>query len=256
MQKYGQHFLIDKNIINQIIDATVLLNAGNIIEIGPGKGALTSELIARLSTQLSVIEIDPLMVAYLKENFPSDKLAIIQGNFMDVDLSSIINNPTTFVSNLPYIDAADILDKVLNNKFFNSAVFMFQKEQAQRICAKVGEKFYSPISVLSQLRSQVSLLCNVGKNCFNPPPKVESRVLVFKKITPVFTTIQEWNKFKKIVLSAFNYRRKTILNALVLSGYNKTCVETALRNTNLLPTLRAEQISPQQYINLHKNLTD
>lgn len=252
MQKYGQHFLIDRNIINQIVDAALLLRTENLVEIGPGKGALTQQLIARGQKHFTVVEIDPEMVSYLQTHLPKEAgIKIAQQNFLEFDLSLLPSVPTEFVSNLPYIDAADILDKALAYPFFFSAVFMFQKEQAQRIRAQAGEEFYGPLSIFSQLRARISPVCKAGRGCFSPPPKVESAVLAFERTKePVFSSEEEWKKFKKLVLSAFAHKRKTLFNSLTLGGYPKDSAAKALAQLHLLPTVRAEQINPQTYVKL------
>ena len=252
MQKYGQHFLIDQNVINQIVDAALLLRAENLVEIGPGKGALTQQLIARGQKNFTVVEIDSEMVSYLQMHLPKESgVKITQQNFLDFDLSLLPPVPTEFVSNLPYIDAADILDKVLAYPFFFSAVFMFQKEQAQRIRAQAGEEFYGPLSIFSQLRARISPVCKAGRGSFNPPPKVESAVLAFERLKePVFSSEEEWKKFKKLVLSAFAHKRKTVFNSLTLGGYPKDSAAKALAQLHLPPTVRAEQINPQTYVKL------
>lgn len=257
MQKYGQHFLINEGVIAQIVDAALLLRADNLVEIGPGKGALTSRLIARGCKDFTVVEIDPEMTAYLKSHLPPEAgVNIIEGNFLKTDLSAFTQSPTLFVSNLPYIDAADILDKVLSSPLFYSAVFMFQKEQAQRIRAKAGEDFYGPLSVFSQLRARISPICKVGRGCFNPPPKVESAVLAFERLKePVCSSEKEWKNFKQTVLSAFAHKRKTVFNSLVLSGYVKESVSAALEQLNLPLTVRAEQIPPDAYVRLARLLS-
>lgn len=256
MQKYGQHFLTNQNVINQIVDAALLLRAENLVEIGPGKGALTERLIARGQKNFTVIEIDPEMVAYLAQRLPKEAgINVVRENFLNFDLSMLPAVPTEFVSNLPYIDAADILDKVLAWPHFFSAVFMFQKEQALRIRARAGEEFYGPLSVFSQLRARISPVCKVGRGSFNPPPKVESAVLAFERLEePVFTSQELWKKFKKIVLSAFAHKRKTAFNSLVLCGYGKDAVSAALEKLALPPAVRAEQIPPQTYVKLAEEL--
>lgn len=256
MQKYGQHFLISESVIAQIIDAALILKRQNLVEIGPGKGALTARLIERGQKGFTLVEIDPEMVAYLKDHLPKDaEIKIVQGNFLAFDLDSLPQVPTEFVSNLPYIDAADILDKVLGYPYFETAVFMFQKEQAQRIRAKAGEEFYGPLSIFSQLRAWVNPICKVGKGCFNPPPKVESMVLAFekKKETP-FPTTQSWQNFRKAVLSAFAHKRKTVFNSLSLCGYEKEKITAALEFLHLPLTVRAEQIPAEKYVDLAARL--
>ena len=183
IQKYGQHFLISPRVISEIVDAAEVLRAENLVEIGPGLGALTQELIRRGHTSFTVVEIDPAMVQFLQQQLPACAgVRILMQNFLEVDTSRLPAGPTQFLSNLPYSDAAAILDKVLSMPHFKTAVFMFQKEQAQKITAKPGEKSYGALSVLSQLRARIGLICNVGRGCFNPPPQVESRVLAFEKI--------------------------------------------------------------------------
>ena len=251
-QKYGQHFLIDKNIITQIVDAALLLRAENLVEIGPGKGALTQELIARGEHDFSVIEIDPAMIAYLEKTLPaSANIHIVEQNFLEADLSSLPQIPTVFVSNLPYESAADILDKVLSWPYFKTAVFMFQKEHVLKIRARAGEDFYGPLSIFSQLRARISPICKVGRNCFAPPPKVESAVLAFEKITPPEIP---WQKISRAVRVAFLHRRKTLLNALVLGGCDKEKVTGAIAACGLKPTVRPEEVTPQQYVKLAQYL--
>lgn len=248
MQKYGQHFLIDKNIITQIVDAALLLRTEQVVEIGPGKGALTNALASRGLNHFTVIEIDPDMVAYLTAHLPAAAgINIIRQNFLTFDLSFLPAKPTLFVSNLPYIDAAEILDKVLAWPHFKTAVFMFQKEHTQKIRAQVGDEFYGPLSVLSQLRARISLICKVGRSSFAPPPKVESAVLAFEKLP---LPAVAWNKLRQVVVAAFLHRRKTLLNALGLAGYEKAKIVAALDKLKLPLTVRPEEVSPDLYVRL------
>ncbi len=250
MQKYGQHFLIDKNIISQIVDAVFLLRAGQLVEIGPGKGALTRELVARGAEDLCAVEIDPEMVAYLAAHLPG-RVRVIQVDFLQFDLAQLPAGPTTFVSNLPYIDAAAILDKVLAWPHFKTAVFMFQKEHTQKIRAQAGDDFYGPLSILSQLRARISLVCKVGRSAFAPPPKVESAVLAFEKIPLPDVPFE---KLRLVVESAFLHRRKTLLNALVLAGQDKEKTARAITALARPLTVRPEELTPQEYVTLTREL--
>lgn len=248
MQKYGQHFLTDQNVITQIVDAALLLQSEQLVEIGPGKGALTSELIARGLKNFTVVEIDPEMVAYLSAHLPQEaEVKIVRENFLKFTLDDLPAVRATFISNLPYIDAADILDKVLAWPYFQKAVFMFQKEHAQKIRANAGDEFYGPLSIFSQLRARISLICRAGRGCFTPPPKVESAVLAFEKLPPVNVA---WEKLRRVVTSAFLHRRKTLFNALALAGYEKEKISAALTQLHLPLTVRAEQLAPADYVRL------
>ncbi len=252
-QKYGQHFLTDRNIITQIVDAVFLLRSEQVMEIGPGKGALTIELVRRGLTHFTAIEIDPQMVDHLSANLPAQaSVRILQTNFLYLDLSVLPAKPTTFISNLPYADAAPILDKVLAWPHFQTAVFMFQKEHAQKILARPGTDFYGPMSIFSQLRARMSLLCKAGRSCFTPPPKVESAVLIFERIS--LPNIS-WASLHHLVTHAFLHRRKTLLNTLTLGGYDKPAVSAALAALHLSPDIRPENISPAQYVQLVRLLS-
>lgn len=247
IQKYGQHFLTSPRVINDIVDAAQVLKVEYLVEIGPGQGALTQELVKRGRTDFTVVEIDPEMVRVLQNTLPlAARVQIIQADFLQFDLSALPEVPTQFVSNLPYIDAAQILDKVLSYAHFQTAVFMFQREQAQKITARPGEKGYGALSVLSQLRARVSVICNVGRGCFNPPPQVESRVLAFEKIAPP----PHFPAVARLVTAAFLHRRKTLLNALLLAGYPKEKITAALAALHLPPTIRPEELTPQQFVQL------
>ena len=251
IHKYGQHFLVSQRAIADIVDAAEVLRAENLVEIGPGQGALTQALIDRGRTNFTVIEIDPEMVAYLQNHLPSaSHLAIHQANFLDFDLNTLPPVPTQFVSNLPYIDAAAILDKVLAWKYFKTAVFMFQKEQAQKITARPSDKAYGALSVLSQLRARIHAITDVGRGGFQPPPKVDSRVLAFEKLEFPAT----WAAVEKVVQTAFLHRRKTLLNALQLGGYKKDQIVYALGQLGLSDSVRPEQISAGVYALLTRYL--
>lgn len=252
-QKYGQHFLTDKNRIAQIVDAAFLLRADEVVEIGPGKGALTQELVSRGLTRFTAVEIDPEMTAYLSTHLPPQaKVRVLQENFLNLDLTVLPAKPTTFISNLPYLDAAQILNKVLAWPYFQTAVFMFQKEHAQKILARPGTDFYGPMSIFSQLRARIHLLCRVGRTCFTPPPKVESAVLIFERISPPDVA---WVPLHRLVSRAFLHRRKTLLNALALGGYDKTAAAKALAALHLMPDIRPEDVSPAQYVQLVRLLS-
>ena len=248
MRKYGQHFLINTAVIDAIVQA-VPATAENVVEIGPGQGALTELLLQRNFACFTAVEIDPQMQQYLQEHFPALKEKIILENFLRFDMACLPQRPTFFVSNLPYIDAADILDKVLSWRYFDGAVFMFQKEQAQRILAKSGSE-YGPISILSQVRSLPKQLLKVGKACFNPPPKVESMVLTFEKKESPFKDNEQYRKFARLVKAAFLHRRKTLFNSLCLCGYDKERVSSVLQQTGLKLTARAEEVPLEKFLQI------
>lgn len=252
LHKYGQHFLINERIIDAIVSA-VPVHAQQVLEIGPGQGALTERLLKRKFPHFMAVEIDPDMEQYLLAHFPSIAGHLLRADFMQVDLSSLPPRPTFVVSNLPYIDAADILDKVLGWEQFAGAVFMFQKEQAGRILAHAGQEGYGPLSILTQVRAKPALLLKVGKACFNPPPRVESAVLTFAAQTWLVPPAV-YPRFARLVKAAFLHRRKTLYNSLALAGYDKERLHAAISALGLPDTVRPEQLSLAQYRQLIERL--
>lgn len=247
-QRYGQHFLVNENIVEQIVQAARRLKSRQLVEIGPGKGALTFALIKAGFTHFKAAEIDPEMIAFLQHHLPPQAgIQILPGDFTAQPDEYLGDEDTLFVGNLPYAAAAGILDKALSFPYFSAAVFMFQKEQANRIQAQVGNEFYGPLSILSQSRAKINLLCHVGKGCFNPPPKVQSAVLTFEKLPQPFIEPSQWNAFKRLVQNAFLHRRKTLYNSLLLAGYGKDLVAQTLEKAGLSFQARAEQITPAQF---------
>ncbi|ACC98255.1 Dimethyladenosine transferase [Elusimicrobium minutum Pei191] len=256
MQKYGQHFLVNEGVIDKIVNAVVDARArhpkARIIEIGPGKGALTLRLLDKGIKDLKLIEIDPIMVDHLRGVLPSG-VEIIQSDFLDTDLSLLSENGVIFVSNLPYINAAEILNKVLNYKNFLSAVFMFQREQAQRIKAGEGDTFYSPISLTSQIAADIKSLCRVSPGSFNPPPKVESEVLCFERNIKIQEDLL--NGFTLAVQAAFAYKRKNVLNSI--SEYfkkDKKEIFSLLESSKISPNCRAQNLTQTDYKVLAGNI--
>ena len=253
MQKYGQHFLINDRVIEQIVSA-VPSGAADVLEIGPGKGALTEKLLLKKFPTFTCVEIDPEMQAYLTAHFPALQGHTMRADFLKLDMVQLPARPTFVVSNLPYIDAADILDKVLAWEHFAGAVFMFQKEQARRILARAGQTGYGPLSILTQVRAGVCLLVKVGKACFNPPPKVESAVLTFQ---PKKWDIPaaEYPRFARFIKAAFLHRRKTLFNSLSLCGYEKEKIKNALQEVDIPLTVRAEDVDIKNFLKLFSLLT-
>ncbi len=246
MRKYGQHFLVSERVIDGIM-AAVPASAADVVEIGPGRGALTEKLLQKNFAHFIAVEIDPQMQDYLLGHFPGIKNHIVQADFLKFDLAQLPARPIFFVSNLPYIDATEILDKVLAWPYFAGAVFMFQKEQAQRILARTGDEGYGPLSILTQVRSRPQLLLKVGKACFNPPPKVESAVLTFEKIAWLVPP-EKYARFAKLIQAAFLHRRKTLFNSLSLSGYDKEKVQHTLETLQLPATVRAEEVDVETFL--------
>ncbi len=245
----GQHFLKDHKIASDIADA--LTGHGNykaILEVGPGTGVLTQFLMEK-EFAVHAIEMDRESVAYLKQNFIQLTDNLIEGDFLKMDFGSITDQPLAVIGNFPYNISTQIFFKVLENKDqVPEIVGMLQKEVAERIAAPPGSKTYGILSVLLQAFYDIEYLFTVPPEVFNPPPKVHSAVIRLKRNSVKELDCDE-RKFKTVVKTAFNQRRKTLRNAL------KSLTFTTAPNEHLL-TLRAERLSVEDYVQITRCLTD
>jgi len=208
----GQHFLKDEVIIKKIIDALKEDPITNLLEVGPGGGALTKHLIQLPGIHFKAVELDDEKTEYLIKTYPVLKDNIIANSFLDID--EPFDSSFTVVGNFPYNISTQILFKVLDWKGKVPVVIgMFQKEVAQRAASKEGSKVYGVLSVLIQAFYEVEYLFDVSNQSFNPPPKVQSGVIRLRRKTTSLNVKSE-RAFKVLVKTAFNQRRKTLRNAV------------------------------------------
>lgn len=211
----GQHFLNKPEIASDIANA--LSNDGSynvVLEIGPGTGVLTSALLQTGIKNLYCIEIDDRSVAYLEENFPALKGRIIFDDFLISDLNFLGKEPFAVVGNFPYNISSQILFRILEDYTrIPEVVGMFQKEVAKRIASGPGNKNYGILSVLLQAHYEISYLFTVPPEVFIPPPKVESGVIRMK-LRKDHQLLCDSIKFKLLIKTAFNQRRKTLRNSI------------------------------------------
>ena len=208
----GQHFLKDENICRKIVEELQAYPFSNLVEVGPGGGALTKYLLQIPHINFKAVEIDLEKVDYLKKTYPAIKDKIIHQGFLEADKP--FEEKFTVVGNFPYNISTQILFKILDWKEeVEGMVGMFQKEVAQRIASKEGNKTYGVLSVLVQAFYKVEYLFDVNENCFTPPPNVMSGVI---RLSPVNEKLEMKNekKFFLLVKTAFNQRRKTLRNAV------------------------------------------
>lgn len=207
----GQHFLKDENISRKIVDELSKCPLYNLVEVGPGGGALTKYLLQLPGIDFKAVEVDDEKVVYLKKTFPALQDKIIHQSFLDADKP--FSGPFTVVGNFPYNISTQIVFKVLEWKDdVQCVVGMFQKEVAQRIAAKEGNKVYGVTSVLVQAYFDVVYLFEVSEQSFNPPPKVKSAVIkLLPKQEPI--PLRSDKDFFLLVKTAFQQRRKTLRNA-------------------------------------------
>jgi 16S rRNA (adenine1518-N6/adenine1519-N6)-dimethyltransferase len=208
----GQHFLKDENIIQKIIAALQERSFTHLLEVGPGAGALTKHLVNLPGVDFKAVELDEEKVDYLLQKYPVLKDKIIHKSFLDIDKP--FDESFTVIGNFPYNISTQILFKILEWKDDVPCIIgMFQKEVAQRAAAKEGSKVYGVLSVLIQAYYNVVYLFDVGNECFNPPPKVQSGVIRLIRKAEALPVKSE-RAFWVLVKTAFNQRRKTLRNAV------------------------------------------
>jgi 16S rRNA (adenine1518-N6/adenine1519-N6)-dimethyltransferase len=208
----GQHFLKDENIIRKIVDTLNEEAFTQLLEVGPGGGALTKHLLQLPGIQFKAVELDDDKVHYLQQTYPQLKDSVIAQSFLNIQPP--FEGNFTVIGNFPYNISTQILFKVLDWKSQVPVVIgMFQKEVAERAASKEGSKVYGVLSVLVQAFYEVEYLFDVPPGCFNPPPKVMSGVIRLRRKKEMLPVKSE-KAFTLLVKTAFNQRRKTLRNAV------------------------------------------
>jgi len=237
----GQHFLHDEAICKRIVES-LDSDVKNLLEIGPGAGALTKYLIEQPFENYQCIEIDKEKMDYLHHKYPVLQDKIIHDDFLEAELP--FENNFTIIGNFPYNISTQIVFKILDWKEqVDGMVGMFQKEVAERIASKHGNKNYGIMSVITQCYYDVDYLFDVPASSFTPPPKVVSGVIKLTRNDNPYQ-IADYMKFKSFVKTAFSQRRKTLRN----------CFKSVLPPEKLVGdvfTKRAEQLSVKEFVDLY-----
>lgn len=248
----GQNFLKDKNIIKKIADSINPTEEDLIIEIGPGAGALTKELVKKKS-EVICFEIDTRLKEIL-EQINSEKLTIIFKDFLSIKINEYIDQNKYknlyFVGNLPYYITTAIINKIVKESNPYEITIMVQKEVADRFSAKPGTKDYSSISIFLQYNFDIERVCNVSKTCFEPVPKVDSSVIKFKRNKKISANDEE--KFYKLIKDSFTQKRKNLRNNL--KGYDLNKIQAILKKYDKDFTARAEQLSIEEFVDISNNI--
>jgi 16S rRNA (adenine1518-N6/adenine1519-N6)-dimethyltransferase len=250
---WGQHFLIDPNIRRKIIDAAQVVPGERVIEIGPGRGALTHGLLA-LGAQVLALEIDPLLVAAFSPVPP--ELRMVCADALAYRYEEV-EAPFKVVANLPYNISTPLLFRLMEERSrIARMVLMLQKEVAARLCAGVGDEAYGALSVTISCYADVEKVCDVALTCFRPRPKVDSTVIrVIPRSTPR-VPIGDEAHFARVVRAAFGYRRKQLPSALRDAGFEREPVAAAFRCLGIDTTRRGETLSLYEFARLSDTLAD
>lgn len=247
-QPNGQNFLTDINIAHKIVESANIQKDDLVIEIGPGKAALT-DILKDYTDNLIAIDIDSNLATALQQKYKDNKnIKIINSDFLKFDLPK---QNFKIVANLPYNVGTAIVQKILPNKNFVFGVIMLQKDVITRLIGKEGTKDYSYISLFRQYYSDAKFLFDVSPGCFNPKPKVMSAVARFTNKSP-----QEPNtSLFPLIKHCFTMRRKTILNCLsTFLKIDKTKATQILNDNNIDIMLRPDKLTLKQFMELSEYL--
>jgi 16S rRNA (adenine1518-N6/adenine1519-N6)-dimethyltransferase len=243
---FGQNFLFDKNILNKIVSSSGVTGTDTVVEIGPGLGTLT-RVLAQKSKNVIAIEFDKKLIAQLKENVSDLKnVEIVNMDALKFSYENI-KGKFSVVANIPYNITTPLIFKLLEYKEkIKSMTLLMQKEVAQRIVAKSGNKVYGVLSLSTQLYTKPVLKFIVSKNSFSPPPKIDSAVVHFQVSAKPFFPVKDAALYMDIVKTSFGQRRKTIKNSL--KSFDGLI--DSLDMISIDPASRPEQLSMQDFIRL------
>ncbi len=255
-KKFGQNFLINQDIIEQIVTKSEVNNKDVVLEIGPGLGTLTKELLKKAGRVIAV-EMDEEMCDVLRGRFNNDNLEIVNNDILKVDLSEYTNKygPIKVVANLPYYITTPIIMKLLENNYdISSITVMVQKEVGERICSTSNDRENSAITISINYYAKPEIIIDVPKDNFYPSPDVDSCVIKLDVLKNPPVDLKDKELFFKTIKFAFSQRRKTILNSLSSGGYSKETLQNIFVKLNINSKSRAEDLSIQDFANISNEL--
>ena len=268
--KLGQHFLTSAPAALRIIEALGDLSTATVLEIGPGRGAIT-EILAQKAQRLIAVELDRVLSAQLRMQFSGQtNVEILEGDILKIELDTVFGpkpgtlrpgltfspEPARVVGNLPYYITSDILLRLFQyHRYFSTIVIMVQKEVADRLAASPGSRDYGLLSASAQLYGRIEKLFTLPPAVFSPPPKVHSsvvRITIKPQVEALRVPEDEFIAFLKL---SFGQKRKTLWNNLK-ARYDETALRTALAKTGVKPAVRAEALPLERSAALFRALRD
>jgi 16S rRNA (adenine1518-N6/adenine1519-N6)-dimethyltransferase len=251
-KRFGQHFLHERGVIERLLRAIDPVPGERIVEIGPGEGALTLPLLARIG-RLTAIELDRDLIPRLRESAaPVGELEIVEADALTVDLSALARGTAMrLVGNLPYNISTPLLFHALGHaQAIRDMHFMLQKEVVDRMAADSGSKTYGRLSVMLQARCRVEYLFKVPPGAFRPPPKVDSAIVRLVPLPAADVAYRDHATLERVVRHAFAQRRKTLHNAL--SG---VADDDTMRRAGIDPKARAEDVAVAGFVALANEIS-
>jgi 16S rRNA (adenine1518-N6/adenine1519-N6)-dimethyltransferase len=247
----GQHFLNDPRILGRIADALELTGDELVIEIGPGRGALTEVLLPR-AQRLYAIEYDRALAELLRNRYAGDdRITIVERDVLEVNLGELAGGAYRVAGNVPYYITTPILFHCLTRPRPECAVYLVQREVAERIVAPPGSREYGALSANVQAVASAELLFRVPAGAFRPPPKVESAVVRVTPLADPVVSSDEEDEYRAFVQGAFGFRRKQMRRVLRgLWNIEAVVADDVLSNADVDPTARPETLAPERFARL------
>lgn len=246
----GQNFLVDDSVLDDIVNGAEVNNEDFIIEIGPGVGTLTAQLLMK-AKKVTSIELDNDLIPILEQELGEHKnFSLIHKDALKVDFNELIGDEKSvkLVANLPYYVTTPIIVKLLKGGYnFKSLTIMIQKEVAERMAAEPGNKDYGALSLLVQYYCDTEIVRKVPPACFIPRPKVDSIVIRLEKLDKPRVEVQNEKLFFDIIRNSFNMRRKTLWNGVKNIGLSKEKLEEAFDEANIDIKRRGETLSIEEF---------
>jgi 16S rRNA (adenine1518-N6/adenine1519-N6)-dimethyltransferase len=253
----GQNFLVDANYQRRIVDSLAPTSSDEVLEIGPGRGALTRHLIGRVR-RLVLVELDDVLVAGLRERWGDrPDVRVVHGNALDLDLGALLERPSAakVVGNIPYNITSPLLFKLLNRPRPSVLILMVQREVADRLLAEPGTGEYGALAVGVRSVADVARVLQVPRSVFRPVPGVDSTVLRIVPHAPPALSVAEEGELRVLVRAAFQWRRKQLRKILREHpdlGLDPERIEVLARETGIDPTDRPEVLSPERLVALSR----
>ena len=257
----GQNFIEDEALLEQLAELSLVTSEDNVLEIGPGFGALTKPLAARCRRIVS-LEIDDSLLPILRVALERHENAeVVHGDVMKTDLAALVQEkmgegPLRVAANLPYYITTDVLTKLLFElPQARSIAVMIQKEVGDKLLSRPGEEGYGPLPILCQYLCDVRRVLDVPAACFTPPPKVDSSFMVLERRASPLCAVADEALFRRLIRGAFLMRRKTLVNNLMTSfSVSRDTACACLESAGLPEKARAEQLSIEELARLSNEI--
>lgn len=254
-KRFGQHFLVDRRMRERIVELAEPERAACVVEIGPGRGALT-DLLAERASRLVAIELDRDLAAHLRARYVDrPSVTILEADVLTVDLAGVAGGPYVVVGNVPYYITTPILFHVLKAPRPERAVFLVQREVAERMVASPGSGAYGALTVNVAALAEARIVTRVPAGAFAPPPKVESAVVLVEPRREPLVRPDEEAALRELVVAAFGLRRKQMRRVLrTLRPLDTASAEAILAEASIAPDARPEELAPERFVALLRAL--